>query len=156
MTVTILQEMLHDFPKEGRLLGVDPGTKTLGLALSTPDRSFATPYKTLHRTKYSQDVVLLREVVDEYGIVAVIMGYPLNMDGSEGGRAQSVRDLSNQLSKDLNLPVALQDERLSTASVDNFLINSLDKSRKKRKQVVDALAAQVILDDALRLLNKPL
>ncbi|MBI1327842.1 MAG: Holliday junction resolvase RuvX [Alphaproteobacteria bacterium] len=126
-------------------LGLDVGSKTIGLALGIAVAGVATPLETIERTKFQKDALKLQEVIKKYNVTALVVGLPLNMDGTEGRRVQSVRDFAAELAKVINLPIYWQDERLSTASVDNFLVNTVDMSRERRGQVVDKLAAQQIL-----------
>lgn len=154
MTIGLLKNILTERPKDVRLLGLDMGSKTIGLALSDPWQSIATPLQTIRRTKFTKDVEALKAVIDDYEVGGYVLGYPLNMDGSEGPRCQSVRDFAIELAKRTDIVgdeawMALWDERLSTETVDSFLIESVDMSRTKRKQVIDKMAAQVILQGAL-------
>ena len=133
-----------------RILAIDHGTKTLGLAVSNSGQTVVTPLQTIHRYKWNQDKDILAKIISEYDIGAVLVGYPLNMDGSKGTRCQSVNDfvvLMEQAWPDLTF--FFFDERLSTQSVDKFLDKDMSKTRTKRKEFKDALAAQVILDEAL-------
>ena len=132
----------------GPLLGVDPGTKTLGLAVSDRTRLIATPIKTIKRVKFSLDAAELLKVYDERESVAVIVGNPINMDGSKGPRAQSVKDFCHNLLKIRDLPICMWDERLSTMAVTRTMLEA-DMSRKKRKENVDKLAASYILQGFL-------
>ncbi len=131
-----------------RLLGLDVGTKTIGLALSDLTRSVASPLETLRRTKFTRDVERLAALCAEHEICALVVGLPINMNGSEGPRAQSVRDFSKNLDARLGLPILLWDERLSTAAVTRTLLEA-DLSRKRRGELVDKLAAAYILQGAL-------
>jgi putative Holliday junction resolvase len=139
-------------PPRGRLLGLDLGTKTIGLALSDVERRLATPLETIRRTKFSQDAEALLKRAKEQEVVALVVGLPLNMDGSEGPRAQAtrafMRNLEKLTPKNAPLPYAFWDERLSTAAVTRDLI-AQDASRAKRAKVVDRLAAAYILQGAL-------
>lgn len=144
-----LRENRENFPTNTRILCVDHGEKTLGLAMSNDAQTIATPYKTLPRTKMKQDVVAFRSVMDDYAIGALLFGYPLDQRGKPGLRAQSVADYARALADQLQCPTALWDERLSTAAVDRFMIETVDMSRTKRKQNIDKLAAQFILQGAL-------
>ena len=131
-----------------RLLGVDLGTKTLGLALSDVGRCIATPMQTLKRGKFSQDAQLIAAIVAEQNVGGIIIGLPINMDGTEGPRAQSSRAYAKNLNRHLKIPVALWDERLSTAAAERMLI-SADTSRARRAEVIDKVAAAYILQGAL-------
>ena len=131
-----------------RLLGMDLGTKTIGLALSDVGRTIATPMQTLKRGKFSQDVQLIAAIITEQNVGGIIVGLPINMDGSEGPRAQSSRAFARNLGRNLKLAVALWDERLSTAAVTRILIEA-DASRARRAEVIDKMAAAYILQGAL-------
>lgn len=133
---------------DGPLLGLDPGTKTLGIAVSDRTRLIATPVKTIQRSKFSLDAAELLKIYDQHNAAALIIGYPLNMDGSHGPRTQSVRDFCQNLLKLRDLPIFLWDERLSTLAVTRTMIDA-DMSRKKRKNNVDKLAASYILQGVL-------
>ena len=158
MPIGLLKNMDGTVPRHRRLLGLDIGEKTIGLALSDPMQSIATPLKVVERTKFTKDIQELDRVIKEYGIGGYVLGYPVNMDGSEGPRCQSVRHFAEELVKYPQIVgtdpwISLWDERLSTASVDRFLVDDVDMSRTKRKQVVDKLAAQFILQGALDFLS---
>jgi putative Holliday junction resolvase len=135
-------------PPRGALIGLDLGTKTIGVATSDPDRRLATGVETVARTRFAADAGRLMELAAERRAVAFVLGLPLNMDGSEGPRAQSTRAFARNLSRLTDLPIALWDERLSTAAVERELI-SADVSRGKRKAVIDQHAAIFILQGAL-------
>ncbi len=134
--------------KGERILGFDVGTKTIGLALSDISFTIATPLDTIRRTKFGKDVERLRALVDEHKVGAFVIGLPVNMDGTEGPRCQGVRQFAKNLSERLPLPMAFWDERLSTAAVERMLIDA-DRSRKRRAELVDKLAAAYILQGAL-------
>jgi putative Holliday junction resolvase len=138
---------------EARLLGLDVGTKTIGLALSDVTRSIATPYETIRRTKFTSDAKILVDIVDKMEVGGLIIGLPINLDGSEGPRAQSTRAFARNLAKYIELPMAFWDERLSTAAVERHLIEA-DASRKRRAEVVDRMAAAYILQGALDRLKR--
>lgn len=131
-----------------RLLGLDPGEKNLGLAICDPGLTVATSYATLKRGKLSATVAELNKIVAAENIGGLVVGLPRNMDGSEGPKAQSARAFGRSLEQQLGLPVALWDERLSTAAVTRSLIEG-DASRRKRAEVVDKMAAAYILQGAL-------
>jgi len=135
-------------PRDGALLGLDPGTKTIGVAVSDGLRVAATALTTIRRRKFAQDVEKLAEIASERDITGVVIGLPLNMDGSEGPRAQSARAFAGNVANALGLPVALWDERLTTAAARRTLLEA-DVSRKRRARVIDSLAAQYILQGAL-------
>ncbi|MDJ0951903.1 MAG: Holliday junction resolvase RuvX [Alphaproteobacteria bacterium] len=133
-----------------RLLGLDVGAKTVGLAISDPALSIATPLETLRRHKLAQDAARLAAVVEEWGVGGLVIGLPVNMDGSEGPRCQSVRQFARNLAAaGVALPVAFWDERLSTAAVERQMIEEADMSRRKRAGAVDQAAAAWILQGAL-------
>jgi putative Holliday junction resolvase len=150
---------LKDMPKNIRLMGLDLGSKTIGVAVSNTAQSMATPVTTIKRTKFTKDVQALESIIKEYEIGGYVMGWPLNMDGSEGPRCDSVRSFADEMGKhpDIfgqNLYIALQDERLSTQAVDNILDNRVDMKKSSKRDakdggLKDALAAQVILEGAL-------
>jgi putative Holliday junction resolvase len=141
-------------PREGRLMALDVGTKTIGVATSDVLRSLATPLTTLKRGKLAPDLAALADLASKHEAKALVIGLPLNMDGSEGPRCQSVRQFAANLEKHgpprlASLPVLLQDERLSTAAVTRGMIDDYDMSRAKRAERVDAAAAAWILESAL-------
>jgi putative Holliday junction resolvase len=149
---------LTDLPpllKSGqRLMGLDVGTKTIGVALSDVMRSLATPLETIKRGKFAPDAQHLFDLVKRYEVGAFIVGLPLAMDGSEGPRCQSVRQFATNLLAVQDMSLAFQDERMSTAAVERVLIDDLDMTRQRRAQVVDRAAAAYILQGALdRLAN---
>ena len=133
---------------QGPLLGLDPGTKTLGLAISDPTRLIASPLHTIARQKFTLDAKALFQTYDDNSASALIVGLPVNMDGSSGPRVQSVKDLCTNLLKLRDLPIFLWDERLSTMAVTRGMLEA-DMSRKKRKDNVDKLAAAYILQGVL-------
>jgi putative Holliday junction resolvase len=140
-------ELRAALPEGGVLLGLDLGTKTVGTALSDAGWRFATAGKTLPRGKFSRDLETLRALAQERHAAGIVLGLPLNMDGSEGPRAQSARAYARNLAP-LGLPVLLWDERWSTASAERDLI-AQDVSRAKRAERIDSHAAAVILQAAL-------
>jgi putative Holliday junction resolvase len=134
--------------RDARLLGLDVGTKTIGMALSDVTRSVATPFDTIRRTKFTADAKTIREVVEKNQVGALVIGFPLNLDGSEGPRAQSTRAFARNLAAHVAVPMVFWDERLSTAAVERHLIEA-DASRKRRAEVIDRMAAAYILQGAL-------
>lgn len=160
MTMDLLKDILSDAPKGVALLGMDVGKKTIGLALSNPDQTIATPLHTINRTKFTKDVEALGEIIKDYEIGGYVIGYPLNMDGSEGPRCQSIRDFALEFEKTLDDPwIALWDERLSTVSVEESVDKMVDKRKTKANAkssgLIDKLAAQVILQGALDFIQAP-
>jgi putative holliday junction resolvase len=139
--------------REARLLGLDVGSKTIGMALSDVTRSVATPYDTVRRGKFTADAKTIREVVEKNQVGALVIGLPLNLDGSEGPRAQSTRAFARNLAAHVEVPMVFWDERLSTAAVERHLIEA-DVSRKRRAELVDRMAAAYILQGALERLRR--
>ena len=132
----------------GALLGLDPGTKTLGLAISDRTRLIATPLETIRRTKFTLDAQHLLKLYSDNEASALIVGLPINMNGTQGPRTQSVKDFCTNLLKLQDLSIFLWDERLSTMAVTRGMLEA-DMSRKKRKENVDKLAASYILQGVL-------
>jgi putative Holliday junction resolvase len=145
---------LAALPPSGKLLGLDLGTKTIGVAISDGMRYSATPLETIKRTKFTQDAVRLVELIAENNAVGIVLGLPLNMDGSEGPRVQSTRAFARSLAQKISIPIVFWDERLSTSAVTRTLIEA-DMRRDKRAEVVDKLAASYILQGALERLRRP-
>src|SRR5246500_5463606 len=139
-------------PPRGALIGLDLGTKTIGVATSDPDRRLATGVETIAATVFTADAARLLALAVERRAVGFVLGLPINMDGSEGPRAQSTRAFARNFAKLTALPIALWDERLSTAAAERDLI-AADVSRKKRAAVIDQHAAAFILQGALDLLG---
>jgi putative Holliday junction resolvase len=144
---------LATLPPSGKLLGLDLGTKTIGVAVSDGMRYSATPLETIARTKFTADAERLKQLIAENRAVGIVLGLPLNMDGSEGPRAQSTRAFARNLAKLIEIPIAFWDERLSTSAVTRTLIEA-DVRRDKRAEVVDKLAASYILQGALERLRR--
>jgi len=138
-----------------RLLGIDVGTKTLGLALSDLSLTVATPFATLRRTRFTAAAQHLKAIVHEHEVGGLLLGLPVSMDGTEGPKCQSVRQFAANLLGVLDLPLAFWDERLSTAAVERMLIAEVDMSRKRRRNVVDKAAAAYILQGALDAMGLP-
>lgn len=134
--------------KDQRLLGLDLGSKTIGLALSDRTLTIATPMETIRRKKFTPDAEKLIAICAEQGVGGLVIGLPINMDGSEGPRAQSTRQFVKNLAEKTPLPIAFWDERLSTAAVTRTLLEA-DASRARRAEVVDKMAAAYILQGAL-------
>src|SRR5436190_10794342 len=139
---------MDSLPPTGKLLGLDLGTKTIGVAVSDGMRYSATPLETIKRTKFTADAARLLELIAENQAVALVLGLPLNMDGTEGPRAQSTRTFARNLTQKTDVPVLFWDERLSTSAVTRMLIEA-DTRRDKRAEVVDKLAASYILQGFL-------
>src|ERR1700691_2984652 len=148
MPVLALEDAAALLPGRGALIGLDLGTKTIGVAASDPDRRVAAPVETIARAQFKRDAERILELAAERRAAGIVLGLPINMDGSEGPRAQSTRAFARNLAKLTALPIALWDERLSTAAVERALI-AADASRAKRKAVIDQHAASYILQGAL-------
>jgi putative Holliday junction resolvase len=136
-----------------RLIGLDVGTKTIGLALSDGSRTIATPMETIMRTKFRKDAETLFKIIDKHEIGGLVIGWPVSMDGTEGPRCQSTRQFADNLLELRDLPILFWDERLSTAAVTRTLLEA-DTSRKRRAELVDKMAAAYILQGALDALKR--
>jgi putative Holliday junction resolvase len=148
-----LIEAATHLPPRGALIGLDLGTKTIGVASSDPDRKLASGVETVARSNFKTDAARLLGLATERAATGFVLGLPINMDGSEGPRAQSTRAFARNFAKLTELPIALWDERLSTAAVERALI-ATDMSRARRAEVIDQHAAAFILQGALdRLAN---
>ncbi|NWH08570.1 MAG: Holliday junction resolvase RuvX [Alphaproteobacteria bacterium] len=143
-----LLALAREAGRHGRLMGLDLGEKTIGLALSDVARTIASPLETIRRTKFTEDVKTLLALVQKNAVTGLVIGLPLNMDGSEGPAAQSARAFARNLAKHSPLKVAFWDERLSTMAVTRTLLEA-DTSRRRRAELVDKMAASYILQGAL-------
>ena len=148
MPVLSLADAVAVLPPRGALIGLDLGSKTIGVAVSDPDRRVAAPVETISRKRFSLDAQRILDLAAERRAAGLVLGLPINMDGSEGPRAQATRAFAGNLARLTDLPIALWDERLSTAAVERALI-AADASRAKRKSVIDQHAAAYILQGAL-------
>jgi putative Holliday junction resolvase len=148
LILPLVEAAPHLLQRRGALIGLDLGTKTIGVATSDPDRRLATGVETIARKKFTGDAQRLLALAGERNSVGFVLGLPINMDGSEGPRAQSTRAFARNLARLTDLPIAFWDERLSTAAVERELI-AADMSRKKRAEVIDQHAAVFILQGAL-------
>ncbi len=148
-----IEDLAGRFTGTQRLMGIDLGTKTIGLALSDVGRRLATPMETLPRGRFSVDAAKLLARAKQFDVAAFVVGLPLNMDGSEGRRAQATRAFVRNLGVLSPIPCVLWDERLSTAAVHRALI-AQDVSRAKRAAVIDRMAAAYILQGGLDRLNR--
>jgi len=133
---------------KGVLLGLDPGTKTIGVAISDVDRGLASPLTTIRRTKFSQDAAALADVVAREAVSGLVIGMPFNMDGTAGPRAQSVRAFRRTLAEHIDLPMLFWDERLSSEAAGDALRDA-GKTNRQREAMIDAAAAAHILGDCL-------
>src|SRR5437763_642604 len=143
-----LAQVAARLPARGALIGLDLGAKTIGVAASDPDRRLAAGVETIARKKFSADAARVLALAAERKAVGFVLGLPINMDGSEGPRAQSTRAFARNLARLTELPIGLWDERLSTVAVERDLIEA-DVSRRKRAEVIDQPAAAFILQGAL-------
>jgi len=148
MSIVDLNELNRLVPKDARLLGLDLGEKTIGLALSDTSRTIATPMLTLKRGRFAVDAEQLAVIISEQKVAGLVIGLPLNMDGTEGPSAQSARAFGRNFAALSELPVVFCDERLSTVAVTRTLLEA-DASRKQRARVVDKMAAAFVLQGAL-------
>ncbi|PTV97306.1 putative Holliday junction resolvase [Rhodobacter aestuarii] len=148
MICASIEEFATALPRIGGLAGLDLGTKTLGVSISDGLRSISTPLRTIRRQKFTLDAAELLKIVEEREIVGLVLGLPMNMDGSEGPRAQSTRAFARNLEKLTPLPIAFWDERLSTVAAERAMLEA-DLSRKRRAELVDHVAAGFILQGAL-------
>ncbi|MEK9966860.1 MAG: Holliday junction resolvase RuvX [Rhodospirillaceae bacterium] len=153
MPVVEPAELKPALAPRARLLGLDLGTKTIGLALSDSMLSVASPLETLRRTKFTADAEALLALIAEREIGGLVLGLPRNMDGSEGPRAQSTRAFANNMAGKTDLPITFWDERLTTAEAERVLIDQADMNRKRRGEVIDKMAASIILQNFLDFLR---
>lgn len=149
MPILELTDLRAAVPPGQRLLGLDVGAKTIGLALSDVTWAIATPYETLRRGRFAADAARFGAIAAKEGVGGLVLGLPVSMDGSEGPRCQSVRQFAANLLGVADRPAAFWDERLSTAAVERMLIREADMSRKRRGAVIDKAAAAYILQGAL-------
>ncbi|HVV64672.1 MAG TPA: Holliday junction resolvase RuvX [Rhizomicrobium sp.] len=153
MGVLSLETFRSSLAPGARLLGIDLGEKTIGVALSDPMRSVASPMTAIKKGKFSADATKLEEIVADFGVGGIVIGLPLTLSGAEGPAAQSARAFARNLSARMGVPILLWDERLSTAAVTRALLDA-DASRRRRAQVVDKMAAAYILQGALDRLRR--
>lgn len=149
MPVIDLIQMKNALPPRAPVVGLDPGEKTLGVAVSDISLTIASPLALIHRTKFTKEAEELFQLMEARGAAGIVIGLPINMDGTEGARCQSNRALARNILRLRNLPIAFWDERLSTAAVNRMLIDEADMTRAKRAEVVDRAAAGYILQGAL-------
>ena len=135
-------------PPHGALMGLDLGTQTVGVAVSDTFRSVSTPLQTIRRTKFTADAVAIEALLTARTVVGIILGLPLNMDGSEGPRGQATRAFARNMARRIDTPIGYWDERLSTVAAERILLEA-DTSRKRRAEVIDHVAAGFILQGAL-------
>ena len=147
-----IEDFKKSIGKKSRLLGIDPGKNRIGLAISDEDKLVSTPLKTIVKKNNSNFINEIKQIIDENNIKGIIVGNPLNMDGSSGSSAQSVKDTTENIEKNLDIPICLWDERLSTVGAFN-LSSQLDINVSKREKKIDENAAAFILQGALDFLN---
>ncbi len=154
MAVLLHEDFATALPRTGALAGLDLGEKTIGIAVSDALRMVGSPLETLRRTKFTADLEKLFAIIDHRTIAGLVIGLPLNMDGTEGPRCQSVRAFARNLLQRRELPLLFWDERLSTAAVTRMMIDEHDLTRKRQGEAVDKLAASWILQGALDRLRR--
>ncbi len=148
MILETIAEFLGLLPQNRAICGLDLGDKTIGFAVSDPRRQVATPLLVIRRVKFTEDAARLLALLAERNLAGIVLGLPLNMDGSEGPRVQSTRAFARNLIRLTDLPITYWDERLSTVAAERALLEA-DTSRKRRSQVIDQVAAGYILQGAL-------
>ncbi|MFP6760724.1 MAG: Holliday junction resolvase RuvX, partial [Rhodospirillales bacterium] len=148
MVFQSLSELIKYLPKKSRLLGLDVGRKTIGLAVSDSDMKIATTVGTIRRSKFTKDVKNLDAIITERQVNGLVLGLPISMDGNEGPACQSVRQFAINLDNILEIGITFWDERLSTSAVERLLIKEADLSRNRRSEIIDKMAAAYILQGA--------
>ena len=149
MVFQSLSELIKYLPKKSRLLGLDVGRKTIGLAVSDSDMKIATTVGTIRRSKFTKDVNNLDAIITERQVTGLVLGLPISMDGNEGPACQSVRQFAVNLDNILEIGITFWDERLSTSAVERVLTKEADLSRNRRSEIIDTMAAAYILQGAL-------
>ena len=149
MVFQSLSELIKYLPKKSRLLGLDVGRKTIGLAVSDSDMKIATTVGTIRRSKFTKDVKNLDTIITERQVNGLVLGLPISMDGNEGPACQSVRQFAVNLDNILEIGITFWDERLSTSAVERLLTKEADLSRNRRSKIIDKMAAAYILQGAL-------
>ena len=149
MVFQSLSELIKYLPKKSRLLGLDVGRKTIGLAVSDSDMKIATTVGTIRRSKFTKDVKNLDAIITERQVNGLVVGLPISMDGNEGPACQSVRQFAVNLDNVLEIGITFWDERLSTSAVERLLTKEADLSRNRRSEIIDKMAAAYILQGAL-------
>ena len=153
MIYASISELASAIPQNGKLLGLDLGSKRIGLAISDKRLMIATPVNTLKRTRLTKDLEAIMQVYVERGVEGLVIGLPLNMDGREGPACQSARQFAANLENVFSTRITFWDERLSTSAVERILIDEADLTRKRRSEIIDKVAAAYILQGALDFLN---
>jgi putative Holliday junction resolvase len=149
-----IMEMINDLPIDTRLLGLDVGSKTIWLAVSDSSFTVSTAIDTIRRTKFTQDMTLLKKIIKSRSIGGLVIGLPISMDGSEGPACQSIRQFGTNIINSVEIAITFWDERLSTSAVERFLINEANIRRKRRSEIIDKLAATYILQGAIDAFQK--
>ena len=149
MVFQSLPELIKYLPKKSRLLGLDVGRKTIGLAVSDSDMKIATTVGTIRRNKFTKDVKNLDAIITERQVNGLVLGLPISMDGNEGPACQSVRQFAVNLDNVLEIGITFWDERLSTSAMERLLTKEADLSRNRRSEIIDKMAAAYILQGAL-------
>ena len=152
MMINDSKQFREIIPLKNSILGIDLGKKRTGIAVSDINQKIASPLKVIENMKFNEILNILEKIVTERNICAIIVGDPINMDGSIGPKSQSSRSFIKNLSKELDIPILLWDERLTTVSAERSLLEA-DLSRKKRQQIIDKIAASIILQNFLDYLN---
>ena len=153
MLLNKTKELKVKLGRDERILGLDVGEKTIGMALSDASRQIASPLDTIERDKFKKDLEALKQVIAAHNIKALVIGYPINMDGTEGPRCQSIRQFAKNIDEALGIPMMLWDERMSTLAVERMMLDA-DLSRQRRDELVDKVAASYILQGVLDYLNQ--
>jgi putative Holliday junction resolvase len=150
MVIISEEEFAKGLKPDDRLLGLDIGTKTIGVAFGSVMAGFASPLQVIKRSKIAKDAEIIQKAMAEYSVAGIVVGWPLNIDGTIGVRCQATRDVMLEIMKYIrDVPVLFYDERLSTKKAEYFMIDEIDLSRKRRGEIVDKMAAQIILQDFL-------
>ena len=149
MVFQSLSELIKYLPKKSRLLGLDVGRKTIGVAVYVSDMMIATTVGTIRRSKFTKDVNDLDTIINERQVNGLVLGLPISMDGNEGPACQSVRQFAVNLDNILEIGITFWDERLSTSAVERLLTKEADLSRNRRSEIIDKMAAAYILQGAL-------
>ena len=152
MIIEHIREFAGMLPPRACLLGLDLGDKTIGMAISDDSLMIASPHDTIRRTKFTKDAEALMKVAAEYTVGGIVLGLPVNMDGTEGPRCQSTRQFGANLAGKTEIPIGFWDERMSTQAMERHLI-AQDVTRRRRAEVIDKMAAQFILQGALDFLR---
>jgi len=154
MPVIEPHEMKATIVPKARLLGLDLGTKTIGLAVSDSAFTVASPLQTIRRTKFTADAEQLLQIIAEKNVGGIVLGLPRNMDGTEGPRAQSTRAFAQNMTGKTDLPIAFWDERLTSAEAERVLKDQADMTRKRRGEVIDKMAAAIILQNFMDFIRR--